>query len=184
MIGCYLQTVDQRLQWSDGSQCFAVIFRHVSQVGDRLAVVSDGLLDGGVDAGKTLDGSVGQNLAVIDLLVETCRGRRGGVTLSPEFIEKTNSVSSSVRVSTVSTSQGVQGDVQLVGVEAFQSALGVALGDVDSVKQLVELLQRGTTSDITQRNKTTICTANMKCFLFLVTNQSTEKEIHLHVVMM
>lgn len=77
MIGCYLQTVDQSLQLVDAFQCAAVTIRHVSQDGQRLSVVADSLLDGGVDAGKTLDGSVGQSSAAVDLLVEPCGGRRG-----------------------------------------------------------------------------------------------------------
>lgn len=46
-----------------------------------------------------------------------------------------------------STFQGVQGVVQLVAVavDALQSALCDVLGDVDSVHQLVVILQRGTT---------------------------------------
>lgn len=56
--------------------------------------------------------------------------------------EETQSVTS-VRVCTV---QGVQGVVQLVRVaaDASQSLFGVGFSDVDSVQQLVELLQRGT----------------------------------------
>lgn len=44
------------------------------------------------------------------------------------------------------TSQGVQGVVQVLGVavDEFQSALSVGLGNVDSVQQLVELLQTQT----------------------------------------
>lgn len=44
----------------------------------------------------------------------------------------------------VCTSQGAQGVVQLLGVaiDASQSLLGVGLGHIDSVQQLVESLQR------------------------------------------
>lgn len=43
------------------------------------------------------------------------------------------------------TSQGVEGVVQLVGVavDALQSAFGVGFGDINSVQEGVESLQRG-----------------------------------------
>lgn len=75
MIGCYLQTVDQVLQHIDGSQCIVVIIRHVSQDGQCLSVVADSLLDGGADAGKTLDSGVSQSSVAVDLLIEPCGGR-------------------------------------------------------------------------------------------------------------
>ncbi len=96
MIGCYLQTVDLVLQYVDGSQRVVVIIRDVSQDGQRLSVLADSLLDGGVDARKTLDGGIGQSSAAINLLIEPCGGRQG-VTFGPVLsvvVEKTKSVTS------------------------------------------------------------------------------------------
>lgn len=92
LIGGYLQTVELVLQQVDGFQCFVVVVGNVSHDEQRLFVVADGLLDGGVDAGKTLDGGVSQKFAVGDLLIEPC-GRSRGVSLELlEVSEKTKSL--------------------------------------------------------------------------------------------
>lgn len=82
MIGCYLQIVDHVLQHVDGSQCTVVTIRHVSQDRQSLSVAADCLLDSGVDARKTFDGVVSQSFVAVDLLIETCGGKRG-VAFSP-----------------------------------------------------------------------------------------------------
>lgn len=68
--GFYLQTVDQALQLIDGSKSVVVIIGHVFQDGQHLSIAADSLLDGGVDARKTLDGIVSISSADVDLLVE------------------------------------------------------------------------------------------------------------------
>lgn len=78
----YLQTGDQVPQHADGPESLVKVFGDVPQDGVRVGVVADGLLDSGVDAGETLDGSVGQRSAVLNLLVEACRGGSLSLRLS------------------------------------------------------------------------------------------------------
>lgn len=140
MIGCYLQAIDQVLQRVDSSQCVVVIRRHVSQDRQRLSVVGDGLPDGAVDAGQTLDGGVSLSSAAIDLLIEPCGGR-GGVSFGTVGGFRGNGLCQGF------TLQGVQRVVQLLraAADASQSVFGVGLGNIDSVPQLVDVLQRGRT---------------------------------------
>lgn len=101
------------------------------------SVAAGSLLDGGVDARKTPAGSVGQCSAIIDLLLKPWKENRREARTSPGARGTTWTDGS--------TSQGIQGQLQLLGtaVDPLQGAVSRCLGNADSVQQLIEILHRG-----------------------------------------